>query len=52
MVQLASAITAYSRIKLHKAMNEKGIGLLYVDTDSVFSEKGLSLKNIGSELGE
>ena len=52
VVQLASAITAYSRIKLHKAMSEKDIGLLYVDTDSVFSEKGLNTSYIGDKLGE
>ena len=52
IVQLASAITAYGRIKLHKAMSEEGIGLIYVDTDSVFSEKGLSSNYIGDEIGE
>jgi len=50
-VQIASAITSYSRINMYKYKTIKGNKCLYTDTDSVFLEKPLSDKLISDKLG-
>lgn len=51
-VQIASAITAYSRIFMYNFKNIKDNKCYYTDTDSIFLEKKLDEKYIGVELGK
>lgn len=50
-VQLAAAITAYSRIALHKKLSQRNTHPLYCDTDSIISKNGIDKKSIHSNLG-
>lgn len=51
-VQIASAITAESRIFMYKFKNIKDNPCYYTDTDSVFLEKPLEENYIGEYLGQ
>ena len=51
-IQIASAITAYSRIFMYDFKNIKGNECYYTDTDSIFVKKKLDDKYIGNSLGE
>jgi hypothetical protein len=48
---MASAITSYARIHLHKVMVSVGDGLCYVDTDSIISEKSIDKNLLGDGIG-
>jgi hypothetical protein len=51
-VAIASAITAYSRIRIHSLIEKSGANLYYIDTDSMIIDKPLSPELISDELGD
>lgn len=51
-VQIASAITSYARIYMYDFKNIEGNKCYYSDTDSIFLEKELDSKYVGTELGK
>ncbi len=51
-IGIASAVTAYSRIFMSKFKNSKDYNLYYTDTDSIYIDKPLDSKFIGSDLGQ
>lgn len=51
-VVIASAITAYARIAIHRFKLEAGDYLHYTDTDSIFTTKQLPKHMVGSKLGQ
>ena len=48
---ISSYVTSYARVEMHKALIANRDGLLYCDTDSIWSNKPVLL-NKGDELGE
>lgn len=50
-VAIASAITAYARIAIHKIKILAGEHLHYTDTDSIFTSKPLPKNMVGDKLG-
>lgn len=51
-IAIASAVTAYARIYMsHFKLLNNGNNLYYSDTDSIFTDKDLDPKFVGSELG-
>jgi len=48
-VAIASFVTSYARIHMHKIMHPIGVDVFYTDTDSIFTTRPL---NTGKELGE
>lgn len=52
-VQIASAITAYSRIHMHKLLSTSNIAVYYTDTDSIFCNKPFPDNSVSqTELGK
>lgn len=51
-VQIASAVTSYSRIYMYNFKNIPGNECYYTDTDSIFVKHKIDQKYIGSELGD
>jgi len=51
-VPIAAAITAYGRIFMNKFKNLPGYELYYSDTDSVYLNKELDSKFVGTKLGQ
>jgi hypothetical protein len=51
-VAIASAITAYARIHIHKFKLLAGEHLHYTDTDSIFTGKPLPKNMVGDKLGQ
>lgn len=51
-ISIASAVTAYGRIAIHKFKLIAGDDLYYTDTDSIFTKKPLPNRYVGTELGQ
>jgi len=51
-VAIASAITAYARIRMMDFKTIPGVTVFYTDTDSVFMDKELPTEMVGDELGQ
>ena len=51
-VSIASAVTAYARIYMHKFISDPRLEVAYSDTDSIFCKNELDPKYIGNSLGQ
>lgn len=51
-ISIASAVTAYARICIHKFKLIAGEHLYYTDTDSIFTTKMLPSRYVGNNLGQ
>jgi len=51
-ISIASAITAYARVKMSKYKNNPLFNLYYTDTDSIFIDRPLPDHMIGERLGQ
>jgi hypothetical protein len=50
-IHWAAHLTAWTRIKLHKALQSAGLSAVYCDTDSIYRESRMR-DDIGSKLGQ
>jgi len=51
-IAIASAVTAYARVKMSKYKNNPDFELYYTDTDSIFIDRPLPDHLVGKELGQ
>ena len=51
-VGIASSVTAFSRVHMSKFKNTHDFNLYYSDTDSIFIDKELDNKDVGTEIGQ
>lgn len=51
-ISISSAITAYARVYMAQFKNIDGLIIYYTDTDSLYTNKPLDLKYMGSKLGQ
>ena len=51
-IAIASAVVSYGRIKINQLKHLKGVKIYYSDTDSVYVDKPLPSKLIGTKLGQ
>ena len=51
-VAITCAIIAYFRVRNHSLINDSGLSVLYMDTDSMFIDRPISNNFISEELGD